>query len=406
MSTSERVALVESVLADNWRGGGGGGIHRSRNISSAALSVPTHSRASASTVAHTSQSLALEALCGGANSDDDFTWVQVSGSGDILTVLVASGQPEKSKRENRIEALVPLRVSVTNTSGFKVPAFSVDVMLLRGGRESVCASPDAVLTRTQPCSTSSTLIGADGLTEYMLPGSTLHKLFYVEVSRLCGIDAVVRLTYPDLAVEDADCGDDFFRSPHLSSPADVQGRGGGRRAGSIIAQTDCAPFHISVIKFLDPSTKLFDALQAIRASAESKATSTPAHSPTSVARTPQGRVPPEVFESLKGRLPFSALIEHRSEGYCSSSSSSERLECPSSSSVRTWAFESLWGCSVAVHQEEQSDAVQIHSEHSILAATEKAPRIRTRLCVWCSDSTSLSAILRDRQHFISDLMGS
>lgn len=388
----------------------------------------THDKPFASSTAPTSLTLALGSLCSGAKGDDNLTWVQVSGSGDLLTVLVASSQPVETKLGNHNRVMVPLRVSVTNSAGFKVPAFSVEVFLLHGGRGrgSVCASPDAVLARTQQCGTASTVIGVDGLTEYMLPGSTLHKTFYVEVNRLCGIDAVVRLTYPDLALEDADSGDAFFNSPHLSSSAEVQGRGGGRRAGSIVAETDCASFHISVMTFLGPLFKSLHALEAVRVSTESS--SSPLSSSSSLAPVDSAAVLPvrgvsgEVFMSLKHRLPFSAVIEtHLSDlesvdrlrtqwevhGIISSSDEARTMDCPSSSSGRTWAMESLWGCEVAVSEEaEWSDARDSDFQGNSLLAIGNCSRIRMRLRVWCSDSASLSAILRDRQHFMGDLLGS
>jgi hypothetical protein len=262
----------------------------------------------------------------------------------------------------RCVAHVQVVVRVTNTSGFKVPAFSVGLVLVPGEEGSGGLSA-VTIAPTLPSGNSSTLMGADGLVEYMLPGSAVEKQFTVEVRRVCSFDAVVRLSYPDLAVEESDSGDAFFVCPATSHSMSSPSRGGGSRAGAIAAETDCAPIHIEFWSFCRP----------LRA----------AHSATTQGQGQihghgQSGLSAEEFAVLWDLLPHSAFISstlpfcahekgtpfQKSPPSSSSSSSSAdpyRVECPSSSSssssssshrLSAWAMKTLWGSTVALRIEE------------------------------------------------------
>jgi hypothetical protein len=381
--------------------------------------------------------LALEGA-GGGGSGGEVIWTQVSGSGDVLTVLVSHSQADTSRggwdaevtdgterdREyvRHCVAHIQVYVSVTNTSGFKIPAFSVGLVLVpleeaARGLSAVAMAP------TLPSGTSSTLMGADGLVEYMLPGSVLEKCFTVEVRRVCSFDAVVRLSYPDLAVEESDSGDAFFvcpvTSPSMSSPS----RGGGSRAGAI-AETDCAPIHIDFWSFCRRLRVPY------RASPQAQG---------------QSGLSAGEFAALWDLLPHSAFISttlpstqgketsllSAASSSLSSSSGADpyRVECPSSSSsshrLSAWAMETLWGSTVALriedHRGEHDAGTGTEGQHyaagnlktifyrhghghgngmsdsagSQLLRESPDKGRRVRVVVRCGDSGTLSALMRD-----------
>lgn len=350
-------------------------------------------------------------------SEED-VWVQVSGSGDLLTVLATTSSTEKRAASHN-SILIPVRVIVTNSSGFKIPAFSIDMILLTADR-CIASSPlSAHLATVLPSGNASTLIGSDSLVEYLLPGSTVEKTFHILVRHVCSVDAVVRLSYPDLTEEEIDSGDAFFTCPHTVK----LGRGSGGRSGVITADTDCAPYHIGVWSFLH---QYRDAITAFRAcdGGNSTSSSPSANEIMRGAASAEQRMrlnscdaglPYETFSSLWHSLPFSAVIHEgyrvAGQGAGQGVQGNERagvyrvdlpVSCtsPSSSSFSmAWVMNTLWGCSVAV----RADSVLTDEVEGLQGADNpisQSQGLKMRMTVRCSDKDTFKAILADTSHFL------
>ena len=362
----------------------------------------------------------------GSVSEED-VWVQVSGSGDLLTVLVTKS-PAEIRASSQNSVLVPVRVSVTNSSGFKIPAFSIDMILLTADR-CIASSPlSAHLASVLPSGSAGTLIGPDSLIEYLLPGSMVEKTFHILVRHVCSVDVVVRLCYPDLTEEEADSGDAFFTCPHTVK----LGRGGGGRAGVVTADTDCAPYHIGVWSYLHPYS---DAVTAFRKCDEGNPSSS---SSTSSLRTlPSPSVNQimrgasnaeqrmtlkscheglsyDTFSSLWNSLPYSAVIHecyqlmsHGAEhgGQVNIRTGLYRVNLPasctssSSSSSLAWATSTLWGCSVAV----RADSALAEEEEGTNGAGDPISHgqgVKMRMTVRCSSKETFKTIQANASSFL------
>ena len=331
-------------------------------------------------------------------------WTQVSGSGDLLTVLVS---PPSSEDEQNPTVLT-VRVRVTNTSGFKIPAFTIGIVLLTADRHtSSVSSAAASVLRAVQSGGSDTIIDATGLIEYMRSGAMVEKSFFIDVRYFSSVDVVVRLSYPDLAVEEADSGDAFFSSNKISPSAtgsDFESpRGVVSRAEVITAVTDCAPLHISVSALLVPYGQgALPSLHIPKGDLYNRHT---------VAATMRGvvsgserktGVSREIFTSLWDRLSHSASFPCPSTFPSSSSSSLSYLKGsrvhPSPWIAHTeydrhsdtdtdtdaaWALQTLWGSSIAVRVD-------------VVGVTR-------RVSIRCSDSDTLSALLEDSTGWLTDL---
>ena len=348
-------------------------------------------------------------------SEED-VWVQVSGSGDLLTVLATTSSTEK-RAASQNSILIPVRVIVTNSSGFKIPAFSIDVILLTADR-CIASSPlSAYLATVLPSGNSSTLIGSDSLVEYLLPGSTVEKTFHILVRHVCSVDAVVRLSYPDLTEEEVDSGDAFFTCPHTVK----LGRGSGGRSGVITADTDCAPYHIGVWSFLH---QYRDAITAFRGCNGGNSSSPTANEIMQGEASAEQRMrlkscdaglPYETFLSLWNSLPLSAVI-HESyrlagQGAGHGVQGNERagvyrVQLPASYtspssplSSMAWVMNTLWGCSVAV----RADSVLTDEVEGVQGAENpitQSQGLKMRMTLRCSDKDTFKAILADISHFL------
>lgn len=360
-------------------------------------------------------------------SEED-VWVQVSGSGDLLTVLVTTS-PAEIRASSQNSVLVPVRVSVTNSSGFKIPAFSIDMIILTADR-CIASSPlSAYMSSVLPSGSAGTLIGPDSLIEYLLPGSMVEKTFHILVRHVCSVDAVVRLSYPDLTEEEADSGDAFFTCPHTVK----LGRGGGGRAGVVTADTDCAPYHIGVWSYLHPYS---DAVTAFRKCEECNSSSFSSSSSLRTLPSPsvnqliRGASSAEqkmtlksyneglsydTFSSLWNSLPYSAVIHEcyqlMSHGLEQGGQGNVRTElyrvnlppsCTSSSSSCSslaWAMNTLWGCSVVV----RADSVLTEEEEGTKGTgdpTSHSQGVKMRMTVRCSSKETFKTIQANASSFL------
>ena len=434
MSTAETVAIINAAFSDNgnhnrngYEGQGQGegrGQGQLQSLASPSVLSPPPSDASADAL----MSCELLGLEGGGRGER--VWTQVSGSGDVLTVLVSHTQADTSRGGWDVEATdrehirhnvahIEVRVSVTNTSGFKVPAFSVGLVLVPSEERSR-GLPAVTIAPTLPSGKGTTLMGADGLVEYMLPGSALEKRFTLEVRRVCSFDAVVRLSYPDLAVEESDSGDAFFVCPITSPSVGSPSRSGGSRAGAVAAETDCAPVHIDFWTFCQP------------------------------LRVGQGQgqgqrgLSAEEFAVLWDRLPYSISIpgkgmsnQHHLPLPSSSSADPYRVVSPPSSSssspyrLRAWVMKTLWGSTVALRVEEHTEEYgagvdteeELYSKGNSSSSNsgsssyskygyDTSQSVRNgadegtwvRVAVRCEDSGTLSAFVEDGIAVIDELL--
>ena len=341
----------------------------------------------------------------GIGSHCDIIWTQVSGSGDLLNVLISTPIQESEYQPS----VLTIRVNITNTSGFKISAFSVGIVLLLPEKYSTTdGGVAAYVLPTVQSGGVSTLIDANNLTEYMLPGAMLEKIFYIEVKRLSAIDVVVRLSYPDLGIEENDSGDTFFsfKKNSTQGPDGVVNsdmRGGAGRAEIVTSQTDCAPFHVNVTSFMKPfGNNSLSALQIVDNEFKND------HVVQAAIRGISSKTDAEmqcksasfgIFISLWDRLCFSGYIAcpnyFTSAGngnvmmmkdiLIQSSLSGFRVQVPSCvyPSEVAWAMQTLWGSFIAVRME-------VHGDNS-------------RIIVRCSDSDSLSAVLMDSSAFLHAL---
>jgi hypothetical protein len=358
-------------------------------------------------------------------SEED-VWVQVSGSGDLLTVLITTS-PAEIRASSQNSVLVPVRVSVTNSSGFKIPAFSIDMILLTADR-CIASSPlSAYMASVLPSGSAGTLIGPDSLIEYLLPGSVVEKTFHILVRHVCSVDAVVRLSYPDLSEEEADSGDTFFTCPHTVK----LGRGGGGRAGVVTADTDCAPYHIGVWSYLHPYSDAVTAFRKCEGNSSSSSSSSLRTLPSpSVNHIIRGASSAEqrltlksyneglsydTFSSLWNSLPYSAVIHecyhfmsHGAEqgGQGNVRTELYRVNLPasctstsSSSSSLAWAMNTLWGCSVAV----RADSVLTEEEESTKGSGDPVSQsqgVKMRMTVRCSSKETFKTIQANASSFL------
>ena len=340
----------------------------------------------------------------GIGAHSDTIWTQVSGSGDLLNVLVSS-----PIQENEFQpSVLTISVNITNTSGFKISAFFVSIVLLLPEKYSSAGGAAACVLPTVPTGGVSTLIDSNNIIEYMLPGAMVEKTFYIEVKRLSALDVVVRLSYPDLGIEESDSGDTFF-SFNKNSGQGQDGvinsdmRGGAGRAEVVTSETDCAPFHVDVTSFMKPfGNNSLSALQMIDNEFSNS------HISQAAIRGIYKKTDVEmggnsasfgVFISLWDRLTFTGFIACQdyvtSVEYCNimlinetsirSSLSACRVQVPSCiyHSEVAWAMQTLWGSFIAVRMEWNG--------------------ANSRIIVRCSDSDSLSAILVDSPSFLHAL---
>ena len=415
------------------------------------------------------------------NSNYNNLWTQVSGSSDVLTILISSQQ------ENELQpSVLTVRVNVTNTSGFKIPAFSIDIILLTFDQYSVACESNgynnsnnsndsnnnnynntnnnnndnsnnnscnnnnnysnnnnnnnnshftnncysnndknifgtaATILRSVNSGTTATIIDRNNMIEYILPNAMVEKIFYIEIKRFSSIDIVVRLSYPDLELEESDTGDSFFSCDkhsnlHIEGPAGLNISGGGR-SEMITTTTDSSPYHIDVISFLKPyGNSTLNDMQRIENKLKYHNISNDPfikkfsmkYEIETIENKQQKNIENDkisfnVFISLYdqlchiGFLPYpdysnptdhSMKIENsvtREESYLSSLRSCQvSSPCYTSPIERAWAMETLWGSFIAVRVE--------------------GSKYDRRIAIRCSDAMTLSAILNDSSAFLRAL---
>ena len=255
----------------------------------------------------------------------------------------------------------------------------------------------------------------------------MEKTFYILVKHVCSVDAVVRLSYPDLTEEEVDSGDAFFTCPHTVK----LGRGSGGRSGVVTAETDCAPYHIGVWSFLHAYG---DSITAFRrcdgADSASSSSSLQAHSSPTIneiirgaacaelrirLKSYDGGLSFEMFSSLWNSLPVSAVIHEcyhlmgqgAEQGIqCNIRTEPYRVNLPasctspsSSSSSLAWVMSTLWGCSVAV----RADSVLTDEGEGLKGVENPANQnrgLKMRMTVRCADKDTFKAIQADISSFL------
>lgn len=147
-------------------------------------------------------------------------WVQLNGSSDLFTVLGAVSCCDP------VTGNVEVMFRVINSAGFKVPIFSLQLLLGSYEQMGFHGEDEAVTFDT----VNQTARGgtAEGV-EYFLPGAMVERTFNFRIQKFTAAYVVLRVVYPELMAE-IDCVEAFAVPTAItasSQTAENSGDGGG-----------------------------------------------------------------------------------------------------------------------------------------------------------------------------------
>ena len=126
--------------------------------------------------------MAIGALSCALADEEDIVWTDVSGSSDLMNVAAYV-------RLSAINMKAEVKVRVVNTAGFKIPFFSIQLLISSdhdssGNAVSMVVNGDVVL---------------EGV-EYLLPYAMAERTFTLNVQRFSSYSIIVRILYPDVSI--------------------------------------------------------------------------------------------------------------------------------------------------------------------------------------------------------------
>jgi hypothetical protein len=167
---------------------------------------------------------ALQDLAGVLREPDGLIWRQLSGSADPLTII-ACARTFVSSDDYTLCASV--RVRVVNSAGFKIPSFSLKLIL-----RTADDSQFPLFISPQQCP------GAENLPS----GAMVERLFTFEPRKLGIVSAIVRVIYPDIVFQDP--GEFFVKTDFPVAYGDQNQGGILGRVTSV--DVDSAPLDIGL----------------------------------------------------------------------------------------------------------------------------------------------------------------
>jgi hypothetical protein len=215
----------------------------------------------------------LEYLRSAGGGPGSPSWVRLTGSGDPLVLLASSHCDDCN--------VVHVRVRVTNCSGFKIPYFSLQ-MLLKYSGDGFADPTHNRNSRNQGVISSSSNrnnLNSNGLSavmvtdqqmvlagdEFFAPNATIEKVFSFRLLAFDAVDVQFRVIYSDLQSEDRS---NVFTIPNNNPDAAADGQGasqsgkgntakqsssgGGGSARSFTNSVNCDPLHVGIASQLIP----------------------------------------------------------------------------------------------------------------------------------------------------------